>query len=111
MDRAFIRRHLGRARGPVLDLGCGPGYWTAYLHRLGGRATGVDLVPEFIDHARVAHPGAPFRLGSMTDEPGPPADGVLSWYSTIHCAPAQPGAVLGVFRRLLVPDGVLVPTS
>ena len=80
VDAAFIRRHLHRAQGPVLDLGCGPGYWTAYLHRLGAQATGIDVVPEFIEHARATHPGPEFRLGSMTDVdvPGHSAAGIKS---------------------------------
>ena len=36
----------------VLDLGCGPGQWSAYLHSLGAEVVGVDLVEEFIAHAR-----------------------------------------------------------
>ena len=51
----------------MLDLGCGPGYWTAYLHQLGVEASGVDVVPEFIEHARAHHPGPQFELSSMTD--------------------------------------------
>ena len=108
VDAAFIRRHLQHSDGPVLDLGCGPGYWTAYLHGLGLPATGVDVVPEFIDHARVAHPGPEFRLGSMTDLPRHAAGGVLSWFSTIHVPPAELGSVLTGFRQLLAPGGRLV---
>ena len=110
VDAAFIRRHLGNITGSVLDLGCGPGYWTDYLHRLGARATGVDMVPEFIDHARVHHPGPDFRLGQLTDveAPAQSAAGVLSWYSTIHLPPAGLDAALAEFRRLLAPAGVLV---
>jgi SAM-dependent methyltransferase len=110
VDAGFISRHLQRAQGRVLDLGCGPGHWTAHLHQLGVEATGVDVVPEFIDHARAHHPGPQFRLGSMTDrhEPEQSAAGVLSWYSTIHLAPAELGAALAAFRRLLVPGGILV---
>ena len=110
VDAAFIRRHLQHSRGPVLDLGCGPGSWTAYLHDLGVPTTGVDVVPEFIDHARVAHPGPAFRLASMTDldVPQHSAGGVLSWYSTIHVQPEELPAVLTGFRQLLAPSGTLV---
>src|SRR5580765_536254 len=51
-DTALVRRHLTGLSGPVFDLGCGPGHWTAYLHSLGAQVTGVDMVPEFIAHAR-----------------------------------------------------------
>ena len=110
VDSGFIRRHLDGSPGPVLDLGCGPGYWAAYLHGLGAQVTGVDIVPEFIDHARVFHPGPEFRLGSMTevDAREHSVAGVLSWYSTIHVRPAELDAVLAGFRRLLAPAGMLV---
>ena len=110
VDAAFIRRHLVGSKGPVLDLGCGPGHWTAYLHRLGVQVTGIDVVPEFIGHARANHPGPEFRLGSMTDlhAPDHAVAGILSWYSTIHIPPAQLGGVLAEFRRLLAPSGTLV---
>lgn len=57
-DAALVRRHLTGLSGPVLDLGCGPGHWSAYLHSLGVDVTGIDMVPEFIAHAHAAHPGS-----------------------------------------------------
>ena len=110
VDAAFIRRHLQDARGPVLDLGCGPGSWTAYLHQLGLQAIGIDLVPEFLEHARAAHPGPEFRLGSMDDTAVPEhsAGGILSWFSTIHVRPEELVDVLSEFRRLLAHSGTLV---
>ncbi len=86
------------------------GYWAAYMHTLGIEVTGIDLVPEFIGHARARHPGPDFRLGSMTDVDAPEHSvaGVLSWYSTIHVPPAELGAVLAGFRKLLRPSGTLV---
>ncbi|MFY1577522.1 class I SAM-dependent methyltransferase [Verrucosispora sp. WMMD703] len=109
-DTALIRDHLAGLDGAVLDLGCGPGHWTAYLHSLGVEVTGIDLVPEFIDHARANFPGPAFRLGSMTelDVPDHSVDGVLSWYSTIHLPPPELDHVLTEFRRMLTPSGRLV---
>jgi len=109
-DSALVRRHLTGLAGPVLDLGCGPGHWTAHLHALGVDVAGVDLVPEFVAHARARHPGPDFRLGSMTelDVPDHSVAGILAWYSTIHLPPDELDQVLTAFRRLLVPGGVLV---
>ncbi|MFT4166951.1 MAG: class I SAM-dependent methyltransferase [Microlunatus sp.] len=109
-DTDLVRRHLTGLSGPVLDLGCGPGQWSGLLHSLGAQVTGIDLVPEFIAHARANHPGPEFRLGSMTETgvPDHAAAGILSWYSTIHLPPAELGGVLAEFRRMLVPSGVLV---
>jgi SAM-dependent methyltransferase len=109
-DTAFVRRHLTGLSGPVLDLGCGPGHWTAYLHSLGAQVTGVDMVPEFIAHAQATHPGPEFQLDSMTelDVPEHSVAGILSWYSTIHLPPPELDRVLVVFRQLLQSSGVLV---
>ena len=110
VDLRLIERHLGRRRGPVLDLGCGPGHLTAHLHAAGGEVTGIDLVPEFIAHARATHPGVPFEVGSLTgiDRPDGTVAGVLAWYSLIHVEPADLDAVLVGLRRLLTPGGALV---
>jgi ubiquinone/menaquinone biosynthesis C-methylase UbiE len=109
-DTALVRRHLAGLTGPVLDLGCGPGHWTAHLHALGVDVTGVDVVSEFVAHARTTHPGPTFLLGSMTelDVPDHSVAGVLAWYSTIHLPPPDLDRALAGFRRLLRPSGVLV---
>ena len=109
-DTALVRRHLTGLAGPVLDLGCGPGHWTARLQAWGAEVSGVDQVSEFIDHARTAHPGSTFRLGSMTELPEADRSvaGLLSWYSTIHLGPEELDGALAEFRRVLAPGGVLV---
>lgn len=109
-DAALVRRHQTGLSGMVLDLGCGPGHWTADLHARGAEVTGIDLVPEFVAHAQAHHPGPTYRLGSMTDLdlPDHSVAGVLTWYSTIHLPPAELAPVLGELRRLLVPSGLLV---
>ncbi|NMO56373.1 class I SAM-dependent methyltransferase [Actinoplanes sp. TBRC 11911] len=103
-DLALIGRHL---TGTVVDAGCGPGHLTAYLRSLGVSASGIDLVPEFIAHARATHPDVPFHIGSMDDVEGP-VDGILSWYSLIHRPPHELDGVLARFRRVLKPGGTLV---
>jgi len=109
-ETAFVRRHLTGLSGPVLDLGCGPGHWTAYLHSFGADVTGVDMVPEFIEHARATHSGPEFLLGLMNepDVPEHSVAGILSWYSTIHMSPPELKQGLTEFRRLLRSSGVLV---
>ena len=109
-DTAFVRRHLAALPGAVLDVGCGPGQWTADLHSLGVDVAGIDVVPEFIAHARATHPGPEFRLCSMTelDLPDHSLSGILAWYSTIHLPPPELDPVLSRFRQLLRPSGVLV---
>jgi SAM-dependent methyltransferase len=109
-DLAFIARHLSDRPGTVLDLGCGPGHLTGYLRSLGVDAVGIDLVPEFIAHARATHPDGEYHLGSMAslDAENRSVAGILTFYSLIHLPPAELDAVLEEFRRVLAPAGKLV---
>jgi SAM-dependent methyltransferase len=109
-ETAFVQRHLAGLPGPVLDLGCGPGRWSAYLHSLGADVIGVDIVPEFIAHARACHPGPQFELGSMTELTiaDHSVAGILAWYSTIHLPPEDLDRVLAGFHRLVASSGMLV---
>ena len=81
-DLALVVRHLSIRPGAVLDVGCGPGHYTAHLCSLGVEATGLDLVPEFIDHARVTHPDGRYELGSMHQLPSPTVPSPASWRGT-----------------------------
>src|ERR1700760_2662093 len=54
-------------RGRVLDVGCGPGFVTAYLAERGVDVTGVDLSPRMIEHARRLHPHCTFDVASATE--------------------------------------------
>ena len=109
-DLALIEGHLAGRAGPVLDLGCGPGHLTDHLRTRGVDATGIDMVPEFIAHARATHPAGTYRLGSLDDlaVPDHSVAGILAWYSLIHLPPADLDRVLAEFRRAMVPGGPLV---
>ena len=109
-DLAFISRHLSIRPGAVLDVGCGPGHLTAHLSSLGIDATGIDMVPEFLDHARTAHPDGRYVLGSTHQLPvaDRSVDGILAWYSLIHVPPAGLGDTLAELRRVIAPGGTLV---
>ncbi|MDG4798743.1 class I SAM-dependent methyltransferase [Micromonospora sp. WMMD1082] len=109
-DLAFIGRHLAGRPGTVLDLGCGPGHITDYLRSLGVDATGIDMVPEFIAHARATHPGGRYHLGSMRTlaVADHSVAGILAWYSLIHLPPHDIDGVLAEFRRAMAPGAPLV---
>jgi SAM-dependent methyltransferase len=70
----------------------------------------VDLVPEFIEHARVAYPGIPFPTGSLDalDLSTGTVGGVLAWYSLIHHEPDTIRTPLLEFSRVLRPGGSLL---
>lgn len=99
-----------RDRGPVLDVGCGPGHVTAYLAGLGLDARGVDLSPRMIEHARRLHPGLDFTVGSATDLGLADASlgGALGWWSLFNLPRDVLPAVLAELARALVPGGRLL---
>jgi SAM-dependent methyltransferase len=109
-DLELISRHLSIRPGAVLDVGCGPGHLTAHLCSSGVDATGIDLVPEFIRHARATYPDGRYLLGSIGRLPIPDAAaaGILAWYSLIHVPPGDLDGHLGELRRAMAPGGVLV---
>ena len=109
-DRALVAEWADGLSGPVVDAGCGPGQWTAFLRERRLDARGVDQVPEFIERARKVHPSVPFSLGSLESLDAAPSSvgGVLAWYSLIHYAPEDVGRPLREFARVLRPGGGLL---
>jgi len=95
--------------GPVVDIGCGPGQVTAYLHGLGVDAFGIDLSPEMIAVARRDHPDLRFEVGSMTDLRLDDASvaGLIAWWSLIHVPDDVMPTVLRHFHRVLLPGAPL----
>lgn len=114
LDRAVITAFADVVRaagaGPVAELGCGPGYVTAYLRDLGLDVSGVDVSPVMIELARESYPDLRFDLGSMDalDLADGALGGILSWYSVIHAYPAEIPAYLAEFARVLAPGGPLM---
>lgn len=116
--QAHLRAHLdGFAElvkrdggGPVVDVGCGPGYVTQYLHDAGAEASGIDLSPVMIELARNRYPGRRFDVGTMTalDIPSHSVAGIVAFWSTIHIPDHAMPAVIAEFRRVLRPGGHLL---
>ncbi|NMH76590.1 class I SAM-dependent methyltransferase [Pseudonocardia xinjiangensis] len=96
-----------RGLGPVLDVGCGPGIVTAHLTGLGLDASGVDLSPRMIEHARRDYPDLQFSVASATDLDLAPASmgGVLGWWSLFNLPREALPGVLRTFADALVPGG------
>lgn len=107
---AFAELVQAAGGGPVADLGCGPGDVTAYLHALGLTVFGVDLSPQMIALARLAHPNLRFDEGSMAalDLPDGALGGIVAFYSTIHIPPQQLPGLFAEFCRVLAPGGHLL---
>lgn len=109
-DRRLVAHWAKSVTGPVVDVGCGPGHWTAFLTSLEVDAEGVDLVPAFVAHARAQFPDAVFRVASFTDlglHDGQ-VGGILAWYSLIHLRREDLQSALVEFGRCLGPGGSLL---
>lgn len=109
-DRELVSQWSTALMGPVLDVGCGPGHWTAFMAGQGVAAEGVDVVPQFIAHARERFPHVPFRAADLTELGMPTgyAAGILAWYSLIHLAPQDMPAALRELARRTRPSGGLL---
>ncbi|MFD9123592.1 class I SAM-dependent methyltransferase [Kitasatospora sp. NPDC059571] len=96
--------------GPVGDLGCGPGWVTAYLRGRGADVFGVDLSPAMVGLARQAYPDLAFGEGTLTalDIADGTLGGVVARYSIIHLPPEQVPAAAAEFHRVLAPGGHLL---
>ena len=102
-----------RDRGPVLDVGCGPGHVTAHLAGLGVDARGVDLSPRMVAHARRLHPHLQFDVTSATDLVVEDASlgGVLGWWSLFNLPRDVLPQVLALFARALKPGGHFITAT
>ena len=110
LDRRCIERWAEQISGRVVDAGCGPGHWTDFLHKRGIDISGIDLVPEFIENARIRFPEISFEVSSLRalHIAEGSLDGVLAWYSLIHLPPAELPQVLSELYRVLTSQGHLL---
>ncbi len=109
-DREFVLEWARGIRGPVLDVGCGPGQWTDFLRKHGADVEGLDPSTAFVEHARRSYPLSRYRLGraeSLGVESGS-LGCVLAWYSLIHTEPSEIDVALAEFARAVQPGGGLL---
>ena len=117
LDRAFLDAFAERVRavagpgprGPILDVGCGPGHVARYLADRGADVEGLDLSPEMIAEATASHPGLRFRVGDMFALPcaDGAASGVVAFYAIVHLPSSELVAPLRELRRVLAPGGLV----
>lgn len=61
------RKILNEQPATILDLGCGPGFYTGRLCALGHTCKGIDFSPASIDYAKEHYPAAAYVLGDMLE--------------------------------------------
>ncbi|MDB1086781.1 class I SAM-dependent methyltransferase [Streptomyces sp. ACA25] len=107
---AFADLVKAGGNGPVADVGCGPGWMTAELCRLGLGAFGIDLSPGMTGLARSRYPDLRFEVGSMLalDLADGVLGGLLATYSIIHVPWERRPELFTEFLRVLAPGGQLM---
>jgi SAM-dependent methyltransferase len=100
---------LGEKPSTVLDLGCGPGFYTDRLSRLEHTVTGIDISPASIDYARQHHTGT-FILGDLlTHNLGTGYDLAMLVYGELNAfAPDDASAIIDRAYDALRPGGQLL---
>ncbi|MET7937190.1 methyltransferase domain-containing protein [Streptomyces sp. NPDC005322] len=102
-DRTVLRR----CRGPILDIGCGPGRLVAALALLGRPCLGIDVSRAAV--ARTVGAGGPALCRSVFD----PLPGEGRWGTALLIdgnigIGGDPKALLARVGRLVTPDGLLL---
>ncbi|KQR20277.1 hypothetical protein ASF79_12055 [Agreia sp. Leaf335] len=103
IDHSLLRN----ARGPILDIGCGPGRMVRAAGRLGLVALGLDVSPEVVAMARRG--GVAVALGSVFERV--PAEGLWGTALLIDGNVGIGGDVAALLvrcRDILAPSGVLI---
>lgn len=100
-------RVLARARGPVLDVGCGPGRHVRALRRSGVAALGLDASPAAVRMARTR--GTPVVEGSVFDDvPAPGAWSTVLLLDGNVGIGGDPQALLHRAGQLLAAEGAVL---
>ena len=111
-DRALLDEFAAelRGRGPVCELGCGPGQVARYLHERGVEVRGIDLSPEMVNCARRLNPDITFAQGDMLalDAADAAFAGLVSFYAVLHLRRADVGRALKEMWRVLRPGAPLL---
>jgi RimJ/RimL family protein N-acetyltransferase/SAM-dependent methyltransferase len=112
LDRALLDAFAEavRGRGPVVDVGCGPGQVARYLQQRGVSVSGLNLSPAMVEVASRLTPGIVFRQGSMLSLPDPDGSwaGCAAFYAIVHLRPAELASFAHEVHRVLRPDGLLL---
>ena len=106
----FALRVVEAGGGPVLDVGCGPGWLTRDLASRGLAVSGIDISTGMLRLARANNPGLAFAAASLTQIPA--ADGatagVFCWYVLHHVPDEDLGTAIKELARVIASGGFLM---
>ena len=113
-DREILSRfaeEIGN-RGPVWDLGCGPGQTTKYLTAFGIEISGMDLSAELLEQARAIHPEIHFRKGNILELEfeNDSIAGIVAFYVVLHFTKEQVEMAFREVFRVLQPGAIFLLT-
>jgi len=112
LDRDLLRRFAAatNGRGPVCDMGCGPGQIARFLRDLGAEVFGLDLSPQMLAEARRLDPEIEFREGNMLMLPLKDGEvaGIAAFYAIVNLGAELLPTVFGEMARVLAPGGLLL---
>jgi SAM-dependent methyltransferase len=108
---AWIHRAvLNEQPARILDLGCGPGFYTGRLTALGHTCTGLDFSPASIAYAQEHHPASRYTLGDVRElDYGAGYDLVMMVFGEINAfAPEDAARIIAKAHAALKPGGRLL---
>lgn len=112
LDGEMLRRFAQEldGRGPVWDLGCGPGQTARYLKDRGVDISGLDLSEKILEQARTLHPNVRFQAGNILalDFADGTLAGAVAFYALVHFTEEQVGVAVREIFRVLRPGGTLL---
>lgn len=100
---------LGGRPASILDLACGPGFYTHRFVELGHTCTGIDFGPASIEYARTHHRGEFVLADVATADYGEGYDLVCMIYGEFNAfSPASARRIVEKAHRALRPGGALL---
>ena len=114
LDRAVLAAfaEMLREQGDplVVDVGCGAGRVTKYLHDAGLHVIGLDLSPEMVGIARATYENLSFAAGQAGALPlcTGTVGGLVAWYSLINMPTGALVEVFAEFARVTRPGATVL---